>query len=84
MNLSLKDHVELTPQHYENLVATGYKYMEFIEYLETPEAVGMLLVLYKPIRLKTDGQELIEIDDPMILNLVYSNSSIAIFIQKDY
>ena len=78
------EHAELTPQHYENLMATGYRYMEFMGYLEVEDPVGLILVLYKPIRLKTDGQDLLSIDAPVIKNLVYNNPSMAIFIEKNY
>jgi len=84
MEFSLAHHIELTPQHYENLVATGFSHLEFLGYLETNEAVGILLALYRPMRGNCDGQDLISITDPMIINLVYSNPSIAIFIEKDY
>jgi hypothetical protein len=84
MRYSEHEHTELTPQHYENLVATGYKFMEFLCYLETEQETGMILTLYKPLRLELSGQNVLPIDDPMIRNLMYANPSIAIFIERDY
>jgi|GEM_PF-3195320 len=84
MQYSADQHVELTPQHYVNLIATGFRYMEFLGYLEAEEQVGMILALYRPVRLKGEGQDFISIEDPLVKNLVYTNESIAIFIERNY
>ena len=84
MLYSPQEHTELTPQHYTNLIATGYRYMEFLGYLDSEEAVGMMFLLFKPLRLKPEGLELLEIDAPMIRNMVHNNPGAAIFIEKDY
>lgn len=59
MQYSADQYVELTPQHYVNLIATGFRYMEFLGYLEAEEQVGMILALYRPVRLKGEGQDFI-------------------------
>lgn len=84
MQYSADQYVELTPQHYVNLIATGFRYMEFLGYLEAEEQVGMILALYRPVRLKGEGQDFISIEDPLVKNLVYTNESIAIFIERNY
>jgi hypothetical protein len=85
MEFNSQLHQELTEQHYQNLIALGYIFMESQGYLEMEEVIGTTAFLFKPLRIRPQGTvEIFETTDVFIEKLVKGLDSMLIFIERNY